>query len=271
VGPGYFDTLRMPLQRGRDFADSDREGGMLVVIINEAMARRFWPNQDALGKRFKFFGDQDFRTVVGIVRTSKYVFIGEDPQSMAYLPLDQMYSPVITMHVRATGLPESVKGVVERELRAMDRDVSVNNVFTGPELLNASLWGPRLAATLLAIFGAVALVLAAVGIYGVMSYSVSQRAPEIGIRMALGAERGEVLRMVLRLGMTVVVLGLAAGLVVAVAISAMISRLLFGVGTADLRTFGTTALVLLVVALVANYLPARRATRVDPLSVMRYD
>jgi putative ABC transport system permease protein len=269
IVPGYFETMRMPLLKGRDFDDSDREDGMRVAIINDTMAKKFWPNQDALGKRFKFYGDTEFRMVVGIARTSKYVFIGEDPQSMAYLPLDQMYSPTMALHVRVNGQPESLKGTVERELRALDRDVAVNNVMTGPELLDTSLFSQRMSATLLSIFGVIALVLAAVGIYGVMSYSVSQRGPEIGIRMALGADRQKVMRMVLQQGMKVVAVGLATGLVLGLGVSQLMSRLLYGVGTGDIATFGTTAAVLFLVALIANYLPARRATRVDPVTVMR--
>ena len=271
IVPGFFDTLRLPLMRGRDFNDLDREGGMPVSIINEAMARKFWPGEEAIGKRFKFFGDAQYRTVVGISRISKYVFIGEDPQSMAYVPLDQSYSSFMTVHVRAVGTPHTVNGSVERELRSIDHDVAVNGVLTGAELLSNSLFTQRMAATLLGIFGAMALILAAVGIYGVMSYSVSQRAPEIGIRMALGADRGEVLRMILRQGMTVVGLGLLSGLVLAMGIGRVISRLLYGVGNTDLATFGTIAVVLLVVAVIANYIPARRATTVDPVRVIRYE
>jgi len=271
VVPGYFDTIRLSLLRGRDFTDGDREGGMPAAIINEAMAKKFWPGEDALGKRFKFYGDPEYHTIVGITRTSKYVFIGEDPQSMAYSPLEQAYSPAMTLHVRATGSPDVLKSTVERELRALDRDVSVVNVVTGSELLNNSLFIQRTSATLLGIFGGIALVLAAVGIYGVMSYSVSQRSPEIGIRMALGAGRAEVLGMVLRQGMLIVASGLAAGLLVALGIGRLISRLLYGVDSSDLTTFGTTTIVLLIVALIANYLPARRATTVDPVTVMRYE
>ncbi len=271
IVPGYFDTIRMPLLRGRDFDDNDRQESVKVVIVNDTMAKKFWPNEDALGKRFKFFGDTDYRIIVGIARTSKYIFIGEDPQSMAYIPAEQLYTSAMTLHVRTTAPPDTVKSNIERELRSLDRDVAVNNVLTGPQLLSNSLFTQRMSATLLSIFGGIALVLAAVGIYGVMSYSVSQRAPEIGIRMALGAGRGEVQGMVLRQGMTIVGVGIAVGLVLAIAIGAAISRLLYGVRTADFMTFGTTALVLLLVAFIANYIPARRATAVDPVTVMRYE
>jgi hypothetical protein len=169
------------------------------------------------------------------------------------------------------GEPDNLKTTIERELRSLDRDVAVNAVLTGPELLNISLFGQRMSATLLSIFGGVALILAAVGISGVMSHSISQRAPEIGIRMALGASRDEVLRMVLRQGMTLVGVGGAVGLLLAIAVGAAISRLLYGVRAADLTTFGTSAVVLLIVAFIADYIPARRATTVDPVTVMRYE
>ena len=173
--------------------------------------------------------------------------------------------------VRTASRPEAMKAVIEREVQALDRDVPLNNIQTGSELLSASLTGPRVAATLLGVFGLLALVLAGVGIYGVMSYSINLRTQEIGIRMALGAQRQDVLKMVLRQGMTVVSIGLAVGLVMAAGISRIISQLLYGVGTADVRAFSATAAVLLFVALVANFVPARRATTVAPNNVMRYE
>jgi predicted permease len=271
IGPGYFDTLRIPLIRGRNFTDADREGAQDVAIINEAMAKRFWSGQDAMGKRFRFYGDKDQRVIVGIVRNAKYLFVGEDPQSMAYTPLEQQYSPGLSLIVRTTSSPDAMKRTIEREVQTIDQQMPLNNIQTASQLLSASLTGPRVAATLLGVFGVLALVLAGVGIYGVMSYSVSLRSREIGIRMALGAERSNVLQMVLRQGMTIVGIGLAGGLIVAVGISRLLSGLLYGVGTADFRAFGATAVVLLVVALIANIVPARRATTVDPISVMRYE
>src|SRR5215831_16329084 len=222
IGTGYFETVRMPLVRGRSFTDADREGQQKVVVINEAMARRFWPDQEVLGKRFRFFGDTEQRVIVGIVRNAKYIFVGEDPQPMAYTPLEQNYSPAMALIVRTASRPEAMKAVIEREVQALDRDVPLNNIQTGSELLSASLTGPRVAATLLGVFGLLALVLAGVGIYGVMSYSVNLRTQEIGIRMALGAQRQDVLKMVLRQGMTVVSIGLAVGLIMAAGISRMI-------------------------------------------------
>ena len=225
IGPGYFDTVRIPLLRGRDFSDVDGERQQPVVIINEAMARRFWPDHDAMGQRFRFFGDAGPRTIVGIVRNAKYVFVGEDPQPMADTPLEQGYAPVMGLIVRTSTRPDALRGVVEREVRSIDRDIALNNIATAADLLSASLTGPRVAATLLSIFGAVALVLAAIGMYGVMSYSVNLRAQEIGIRMALGAARGKVLRMVLGQGLLITVIGLGAGLSAATGISRLLSGL----------------------------------------------
>jgi putative ABC transport system permease protein len=271
IGPDYFDTVRIPLLRGRVFTEADREGTQRVVIINEAMARRFWPNQDAIGSRFRFFGEVEPRTIIGIVPTAKYVFVGEDPQPMAYTALEQGYAPAMALLVQTAGNPDAIKATIEREVRSLDRDIALRNIQTAPELLSASLTGARVAATLLSIFGSVALVLAAVGIYGVMSYSVNLRAQEIGIRMALGAERRAVLWMVLGQGMVTVAIGLALGLMAAVGISRLLSGLLYGVGTADAAAFIGTAAVLLLVAFIANYVPARRATHVDPIAVMRYE
>jgi putative ABC transport system permease protein len=236
------------------------------------MARRFWPDQDALGKRFKFFADKDPRIIVGIVRNAKYVFVGEDPQMMAYTPLEQGYTPAMAVLVRKTsGRPDAMRGTIEREVRSLDPDMALTNIQTVSDLLAASLTGARVVAILLAVFGAVALVLAAVGIYGVMSYSVNLRSQEIGIRMALGADRRDVMRMVLRQGMFVVAIGLVAGLTAAAGISRLLSGLLYGVGAVDVRAFAGTPGVLLLVAFIANFIPARRATTVDPLNVMRYE
>jgi len=177
----------------------------------------------------------------------------------------------MSLVVRTSSRPDAMKGTIEREVRSLDRDIALTNIQTASELLAVSLTGPRVAAILLSVFGSIALVLAAVGIYGVMSYSVNLRSREIGIRMALGAERGDVLRMVLSQGMATVGIGLALGLIAAIGVSRLLSGLLYGVGTADLPAFAGTAAVLLLVALIANYVPARRAMQVDPIAVMRYE
>ena len=190
---------------------------------------------------------------------------------MVYSPAEQEYTPLMALIVRTTGKPEALKATVEREVKALDPEIVLTNIQTVSDLLSQSLTGSRVAAILLGIFGVVALALAAVGIYGVMSYSVNLRSQEMGIRMALGAERREVLLMVLRQGMTLVGIGLVCGLLVAAGISRLLKGLLFGVGTADVQAFAATAAVLLAVSLVANYVPARRATTFDPINVMRYE
>jgi putative ABC transport system permease protein len=197
------------------------------------------------------------------------VFVGEDPQPMAYTPLEQGYSPAMGLIVRTSGRPEALRGVVEREVRSIDRDISLNNIATAADLLSASLTGPRVAATLLSIFGMVALVLAAVGMYGVMSYSVNLRSQEIGIRMALGARLQDVLKLILAHGMKLVLIGEVVGLAGAFALTRLMRGLLFEVAPTDIMTFVIVAGVLTVVALIACYVPARRASKVDPLEALR--
>ncbi len=269
VSPGYFDALGVALLRGRTFTDLDRDGAPRAAVINEAMARRFWPGEEAVGKRFKFYGDQTFAEVAGVVETTKLFSLGEDPQPVAYLPLLQAYEPALTLNLRTASDPAGLAESVRRHVQGLDPTLPVVNVFTGEDLLDQTLWAPRVCAGLLSLFGLVALALAAVGIYGVMSYSVNRRTHELGIRMALGARAPDVLRLVLRQGMTLVAVGLLAGLVASLVAARAISSLLFGVSAADPATYATLSAVLAGVALLAAYLPARRATKVDPMIALR--
>jgi predicted permease len=271
VQPDYFDTIGTPILRGRRFTEDDRAGAPFVAIVNETMAKLLWPNQEAIGKRIRFFGETWIVEIVGIARDSKYVALGEDPLPMVYLPLYQHHSPAVTLYVRTAGDPATALGVVRGEVQALERRMPLVAVATMPEVMAQSLWAPRMGAALLGIFGGLALVLAAVGIYGVMSYSVGQRTQEIGIRMALGAQDRDVLGLVLRQGMLVVAIGLGLGLAGALALTNGLSRLLFDVGTSDPVTYAGTAVVLVAVALVACYIPARRASRVDPMVALRYE
>ncbi len=271
VGPRYFETLGVPLVRGRSFTAGDREGAPPVVVVNETMAAKLWPGQDPIGKRFRFFGDKFLVEVVGVARNVKYNTLGEDPQPYIYLPLAQRYDGALALLARTAGDPAAVLPTVEREVRGMDKGLPITNVATVERVLANGLWAPRVGASLLAVFGLLALVLAAVGIYGVTSFSVARRAREIGIRMALGARRGTVLGMVLGQGMTVVALGLAVGIAVAAAVSRLAAGLLFGISPTDPLAFGATALLLAAVALAANLLPARRATAVDPVTALRQE
>jgi predicted permease len=268
VSRGYFETLGIPVRRGRALQDSDRKGAVLVAVVNETMAEKFWPGQEVLGKRFKFFGAEAATEIVGVARNAKYNSLGEDPQPYAYLPLDQEYTGAVTLIARSPGDPAAILLPVQRELAALQRDMPLVGISTVGQVLYNSLWASRLGASLLAVFGALALVLASVGIYGVMSYAVSQRAQEIGIRMTLGADRRRVLLLVLRQGMLVVASGLVLGLFAALALSRLVAALLF-VSPADPLVFAGTALALVSVGALANFLPALRATRVDPLVALR--
>jgi predicted permease len=270
VAPNYFETLRIPLVRGRVFTEFDRDGTTLAVVINEAMAERYWAGEDPLGRRFHFLGqDSLVREVVGIVRNVAIGQIGGDPQSMAYMPLAQNYPAFGTLQVRTAGDPEAVMGTVMREVQTLDPELALTFQSTIEQVLSGALWARRMGAALLGIFGLLALVLAAVGIYGVMSYTSNQRRHEIGIRMAIGAPTGRILKMVLGQGMIVTGIGIAVGLAGSLVLTRFASSLLFGVSAVDPLTFGGIAAILLLVSLAATYVPARRATKVDPLIALR--
>jgi predicted permease len=241
------------------------------MVINEAMANRFWPDQDPIGKRLKLFGDQDYRQVVGIVADSKYNSLTEPRRPFMYIPLLQEYSPQVNLHVRTSGDSKELVAALRGEVQSIDPSLSVLNVETLTDRIQQSLGGERTQATLLGTGGVLALLLAAIGLYGVMSYSVAQRTREIGIRMALGAGRGNVMGLVLKQGVTLVSAGVVLGLGAAFAVTRLLASLLFGVSAADPITFVGTSAVLLFVALLASYVPARRATKVDPIIALRYE
>jgi predicted permease len=268
VGENYLETLGVPLLRGRNFMSADTAQAPRVVIINEAMAKQFWPDQDAIGKRFRFFSDEYTTEVIGIARDSKYNFIGEPPTPYIYASLAQAPQPFVTLTLRSSQ-PEATLGTVRSIVQLMEPNMPLVGVFTMTNVFDQALWAPRMGALLLAIFGGLALALASIGVYGVMAYSVSQRTRELGIRLALGATSGEVRAMVLRQGLMLTVVGIALGTATAVVLARLIGDLLYGIDAVDPLTFLVIPVVLLAVAAAAIYIPARGASRVDPVVVLR--
>jgi predicted permease len=271
VTPGHFETMRIPLLGGRDFTDFDRENTAPIAVINQAMANLLWPGQEPLGKRFAVVQEPNLLQVVGVVGTTVVGQIGEDPQPIAYFPMRQKYSPFATLVVRTTGNPDGLLGTVRTQVQQLDKNLAFTNTQTVQQILGQGLWPARMGAALLGLFGALALILASIGIYGVLAYSVAQRTSEIGLRMALGAQPRQVLRLVLRQGMLLALIGAAVGILVALPVARLASGLLYGVSATDPITYAAITLLLMGVALLACYLPARRATRIDPLVALRVD
>jgi predicted permease len=270
VDPEFFRTAGVPILEGRAFTAADRAGAARVAIVNHTMAQKLWPGQSGLGKRFHFFSRPSVE-VVGVARDAKYDSATEDPQPFAYLPLAQNYTTAVVLVTRAAGDPLALLPALTRQVRALAPGLALVIQGTLPQQVHRALWAPRFAASLLALFGALALALAMLGIYGVMSFSVAQRARDIGVHMALGARRAVVLGMVLGQGMRLVAAGLAIGILLALAVSRLASGLLIGVSATDPVAFLATPPLLALVALVSIYIPARRATDVDPTVVLRYE
>ncbi len=277
VSPDYFETLRIPVHRGRVFAKADTEQAAKVAIVNETMAKKFWPNEDVLGKRIRFRApgktDRGFIEVVGVVQNGKYRGVVEDPLPTFYVPLEQNYMPLRTIHVRTSVPPESMELQIAAQLQALAPGLPISGVRTlrqDLEGLNGYLFF-HLGAQLTAAMGLLGLILAVVGVYSVVSYTAVQRTHEIGIRMALGAKSRDILTMVLGQSLVVIGLGIAIGLGAAFAGTRLLSGLLVGVSSSDPATFAIVVAVLTIVALFACWLPARRATRVSPLVALRYE
>ncbi len=273
ISPGYFETLGIKLLKGRTFDERDgRPGTDPVVIVNETLARIHWPGQDPIGKRFKF-GDPSatnpWMMVIGVVGDVRQRSLDTPIRQGMYVPLAQRPPRGLTVILRTATPPLALVDAARRTIRDIDRNLPVSNVFTMDRVIVRSLWQPRLFSWIFAVFGTVALALAVVGVYGVVSYSVAQRTREIGIRMALGAEAGQVRTDVLRQGMTATAIGVAIGLAGAMAVTRVMGALLYGMSPTDPATYGFVTLVLAVTALVACLVPARRATKVDPLVALR--
>ncbi len=269
VDVNYFPTFGIGLIQGREFTEADREGAAPVAIVNEAMARRYWPGQDVTGRRLRFSGESFYREIVGVVKNANYQSLGEPPQPCAYIPMRQSFSNAMILYVRTQSDPASVLSAVQGELRRIDSQVPIEDVRTIRTVIDQALWGAKLGAGLLSAFGFLSLGLASIGLYGVMAYTVSRRRREIGVRMALGADRPAVLGLVVRQGMRIVGIGLAIGLAANLLAARALSRLLYGVSPIDPISLASASLILALVALLACYLPARSASRIDPLVALR--
>jgi predicted permease len=265
ISPNYFQTLGIPLMSGREFTAQDTAGTPSVFIVNEAAARRYWPGHDAVGRRL------NRGEVIGVVRDSKEKGLTAESSPTVYKPLLQNYMPDLTLHVRAATDALTMLAAVRREVQALDSTLPVYNLGTLAQQRDGSLYTERLAAALLTLFGLLALLLAGVGIYGVLSYAVTERTREMGIRLALGARPRDLLRLVVGQGMVLTLIGLVIGVGAAFALTRLIENLLFGVSATDPLTFVVIPLLLAGVALLACWMPARRATRVDPLTALRYE
>jgi predicted permease len=280
--PDYFRTMGARLRAGRDFTERDAADAPGVVIINETLARRHWPAEDPIGKRITLDDPRDnsrapqWLTVVGVVQDVKQSSWTDAPSNEIYLSFQQSRSfyagrfASMTMVVRTSIEPQSLAAAVQGEVRALDRSLPVSNVVSMEQVIADTLWQQRFNLQLLGLFATLALALAAIGLYGVLSYAVAQRTHEVGLRMALGAQRRDVMKLVVGQGMKLALLGVALGLLASLALTRLMTKLLFEVSATDFTTFAVIALVLLAVALVACWIPARRATKVDPMVALRY-
>jgi predicted permease len=269
VDVDYFKVMHIPLLDGRDFTDGDRDGSLPVVVINEDLARRYWPGGDAIGKRLRLVGDSVTRQVIGVVKNSNYTTLGEAPQPCIYLPLRQNPGATATLYVRAARDPESVLGEVQREVKALAPKVEISDIRTGARFMDQILWSARIVVSMLGVFGLLALILASVGLYGLLAYLVRGRQREIGVRMALGASRPAILLLVMRQGMVLVCSGVGIGLALSLLISRALAKMLFGLNPADPLSLAGASSALILVAALACYLPALAASRMDPMGALR--
>jgi predicted permease len=274
VSPGYFDTLRIPVHRGRTFTAADDEKARTVALINQTMAKQFWSDQDPLGKRFSTKGATGpFFEVVGVVQDGKYKGVVEDPVPHFYVPLTQSYTQLRTFHVRTSVPPQNLSSQIQAQIRALAPNLPISQLQTMDEALQGinGFMLYRLGAQFTATMGLLGLILAVVGVYSVASYAASQRTHEIGIRMAIGATPRDILKMVLRQGFGIVAIGLLVGLAAAFAGTRLLADLFYGIKPSDPLTFAAVALLLFAVALLACWIPAHRATRVSPLVALRFE
>jgi putative ABC transport system permease protein len=282
--PGYFQTMGIPLRAGRDFTERDTPDAPGAAIINETLARRHWPSEDPIGKRVTLDDPRDnsrppqWLTVVGVVKDVKQNSWTDAPWNEIYIPFQHSrlffrgtagHYTSMTLVIRTSVEPQSLAAAAQETVRSLDRNLPVSGVVTMEQVIADTLWQPRFNLQLIGIFAALAMTIASIGLYGVMSYSVAQRTREVGLRMALGAGRRDVLKLVMGQGMKLALAGVASGLLASAALTRLIERLLFEVSATDFSTFALIPVLLTLVALVACWIPARRATKVDPMVALR--
>jgi putative ABC transport system permease protein len=270
ITPDYFQAIGIPLLRGRQFTEAEMKPRPEAAIVNSAFAKKFWPDEDAMGKHILLQDDRLPRgplVVVGVAGDVKQFGLDTEPRPEIYLP---MRSHSMTLIVRTRGNPAQWATAVRETVKGLDNRAAIS-MRTLEQMVSRTAWSRRNLALLMGVLGAVALLLAAMGIYGVISYLVAQRTREMGIRLALGAQRHEILKLVLGQGLALTMIGVAAGLTLAFALTRFLSSMLYGVSAADPITFAAIALMLAVVALMASFLPARRAMKVDPITALRHE
>jgi predicted permease len=268
ASPGFFETMGMPL-RGRNFLPNEDKKDSRVAVVNETFARRFFPGQDPIGKRYNHTGPNDpFWQIIGVVPDGKYNTLGEEPKAVVYRPL-RYFDGQFTLIARTDGDPRVILAALRRAVQELDPTLPIYDAKTLTEHMNIPLFPAKMAAGILASFGVLALLLAAIGIYGVMSYVVAGRTREIGLRMALGAQTADVLRLILRQGMLLATIGTIIGLTIGFGGTRLLKTLLYGVSAADPVTFAIVTLLLGSVTFLACWLPALRAARVDPMNALR--
>jgi putative ABC transport system permease protein len=274
AGPDFFRVLRIPLIKGRYFTEHDNQNSAPVAIVSEGFARRFFPNQVAVGKRIKQsgpgFGDK-WMEIVGVVGNVKYLGLTVETDPAYYMPFAQTYGPRMFLAVRSSGDAARLTEALRRDIQSIDRGVTLAQIGTMEQALTLSVSQPRFDTMLLALFAGIALLMAAIGIYGLIAYSVAQRTHEIGVRMALGASQADVVRMVVRQGAALAAIGIVIGLAGAFALTRLLKTMLFGIGVTDALSFVAAPFALLLVVLLATFVPALRATRISPVVALRYE
>jgi predicted permease len=271
VSPGYFDSMKIPLLEGRDFDWHDDHTAPRVMIVNQEFARRFLPNRGVIGHKVHGWGE--WFTIVGVAKDSKYHRVTENPQPYFYIPIRQIFRPEygLTFHVRTSGNVSEAIAALQREAAAIDPAITIFDAQSMTEYISASLFGAKITANLLSLLSGIGLFLAAMGLYGVMAYSVAQRTREFGVRVAMGARRRDILTLILRESTKLTLLGTAVGLILAAVSTQIVAHQIYSVSPLDPVTFGGVGLVLIAVAFAASYIPAHRAARVDPMVALRYE